>query len=60
MLATLRQRNVTLLWFSCPISLAGDWMLIVALPIYVYQLTGTTVATSVMLRVQSECFRSDF
>ncbi len=60
MLATLCQRNVALLWFGGPISLAGDWMLIVALPIYVYQLTGSTLATSVMLRVQSECFRSDF
>jgi MFS family permease len=48
MIATLRQRNFALLWFAGLISLAGDWMLIVALPIYVYQLTGSTLATSSM------------
>src|SRR5689334_4152288 len=49
MLATLRQRNFGLLWFAGLISLAGDWTLRVALPIYVYQLTGSTLATSTIL-----------
>jgi MFS family permease len=51
MLAIFRQRNFALLWFAGLISLAGDWTLIIALPIYVYQLTGSTLATSLMLMV---------
>lgn len=46
MIALLRQRNFALLWFGGLISMIGDWMLFVALPIYVYQLTGSTLATS--------------
>src|SRR4029078_6517702 len=49
MLATLRQRNFGLLWSAGLISLAGDWMLRIALPIYVYQLTGSALATRTML-----------
>jgi MFS family permease len=48
MLATIRQRNFALLWFAGLISLAGDWMLLIALPIYIYQLTGSAVAVSIM------------
>ena len=48
MIATLRQRNFVLLWAGGLISMAGDWMLYIALPIYVYQLTGSTLATSLM------------
>jgi Na+/melibiose symporter-like transporter len=48
MLSTLRQRNFALLWFGGLISLAGDWVLFIALPIYVYTLTGSTLATSAM------------
>lgn len=47
--AILRQRNFALLWFGGLISMIGDWMLFVALPIYVYQLTGSTLATSATL-----------
>lgn len=46
MIAILRQRNFALLWCGGLISLIGDWMLFVALPIYVYELTGSTLATS--------------
>jgi MFS family permease len=49
MLATLRQRNFGLLWSAGLISLAGDWMLRIALPIYIYQLTNSALATGTML-----------
>src|SRR4051812_36703625 len=48
MIATLRHRNFVLLWAGGLISMAGDWMLYIALPIYVYQLTNSTLATSLM------------
>jgi MFS family permease len=46
MISLLRQRNFSLLWFGGLISMIGDWMLYIALPIYVYQLSGSTLATS--------------
>ncbi len=49
MLRVLRQRNFALLWLAGLISMMGDWMLIVALPITVYQLTDSPVATSGIL-----------
>ncbi len=49
MLGVLRQRNFGLLWLAGFISMVGDWVLFVALPIYVYQLTGSALATSGML-----------
>jgi MFS family permease len=45
MFATLRQRNFALVWSGGLISLLGDWMLVVGLPLYVYALTGSTLAT---------------
>lgn len=46
MLQLLKNRNFDLLWVSGLISLMGDWALGVALPITVYRLTGSSLATS--------------
>ena len=53
MLAVLRQRNFALVWAGGLISYTGDWLLFVGLPLFVYQLTGSTLATgaAVMVRV---------
>lgn len=48
MLAALRNRNVVLLWCGGLISSLGDWLLIIAFPFYVYQVTGSTLATGTM------------
>ena len=53
MLSLLRRRNFGLLWWGCLISFSGDWMLRIALPAYVYQLTGSTLATGIMFMVGS-------
>ena len=53
MLAVLHQRNFALLWFGQLISLTGDYVLIVALPFYIYQITGSALATGVMFLVQA-------
>ena len=49
MLALVRQRNFGCIWVGGLISLIGDWMLLTALPVYVYQSTGSTLATGAML-----------
>jgi MFS family permease len=49
MFATLRQRNFALLWTGGLVSLLGDWTLMVGLPLFVYALTGSTVATGAMV-----------
>jgi len=49
MFATLRQRNFALLWSGGLISLAGDWVLMIGLPIYVLILTHSVLATSLMM-----------
>lgn len=48
MLRLLGDRNFSLLWWGGLISMLGNWMLIVALPVYIYQQTGSTLATSLM------------
>lgn len=48
MLRVLRQRNFSLLWFAGLTSMMGDWILFVALPIYTYDLTQSTLATGAM------------
>jgi len=52
MLAVLRQRNFALLWCAALISRLGDYTLLVGLPFYVYQRTGSTVATGAMLAAE--------
>lgn len=52
MLATLRQRNFALFWFGGTISMIGDWMLFIGLPIYVYGLTGSTLATGITFIIE--------
>lgn len=52
MFNVLHQRNFTLLWFGQLISLIGDWVLFVALPFYVYELTGSALATGAMFIAQ--------
>jgi MFS family permease len=52
MIALLRNRNYTLLWTSQLISQIGNWALFAALPFYVFQLTGSVLATGVMFIVE--------
>ncbi len=49
MLAVLRRRDFALLWLGGLISMAGDWILFAALPFFVYERTGSTVATAGMI-----------
>ena len=51
MLAVLRQRNYVLLWSAGALSMIGDWVLLIALPYYVYELTGSAMATGAMFMV---------
>jgi MFS family permease len=46
MFAILRQRDFGLLWLSGLISVIGDFALIVALPLHIYKLTDSTIATA--------------
>lgn len=46
-------RNFKLLWFSRTISVLGDWMLDVTLPVWIYQLTGSVALLSVVLAVST-------
>ena len=52
MLRVLRQRDFSILWFAGFISLLGDWMLAVAVPVAVYELTDSAMATGGILIVR--------
>src|SRR5262249_54112821 len=45
MLTLLRRRDFGLLWFAALLSQIGDWVLIAALPFYVYATTHSTLAS---------------
>lgn len=49
MLAVLRRRDFGLLWLAGLISAAGDFVLYAALPYFVYERTGSTIATAGMI-----------
>src|SRR5689334_10882756 len=49
MIAVLRQRDFSILWAAGLISMIGDWVLRIGLPLYVFNLTGSTLATGAML-----------
>ena len=53
MLVLLRRRNFSLLWFGQLVSQIGDMVLMIALPFYVYQLTGSLFHTGLMYIVET-------
>src|SRR3982750_2525970 len=53
MLRVLRRRDFGVLWLGGLLSLVGDWMLITALPLVVYQLTGSTLALGATVVAQT-------
>jgi predicted MFS family arabinose efflux permease len=55
-LRLLLQRNFALLWWAGLISRSGGWLLTVALPVYVYEETGSTLATGAMFVAQGVPF----
>jgi len=52
MLALLRHRDFGLLWTGGLVSVAGDWVLRAALPFFVYERTGSTIATAGMIAAE--------
>jgi MFS family permease len=52
MLVVLRRRNYGLLWTAQLISMIGDWAMFAALPFFVYEITGSVLATGVMFMIQ--------
>jgi predicted MFS family arabinose efflux permease len=52
MIAVLRKRNYGLLWMAQLISMIGDWAMFAALPFFIYELTGSVLATGVMFMIQ--------
>jgi len=53
MLAVLRRRDFSLLWFGGVLSVVGDYFLFVALPFFVYERTGSVLATGAMFAAET-------
>lgn len=53
MLGVLRRRNFALLWLGGLVSMAGDWALYIVLPFYVYEISGSTLATGAMFMAET-------
>lgn len=53
MLGVLRNRDFRLLLVSQLLSNTGDWLMLVAAPYFVFQLTGSTMATGLTLTAES-------
>ena len=53
MFKVLRHRNFGLLWVGGVISLIGDWMLFVGLPVFVYSLTNSALATGLTFMIET-------
>src|SRR5215212_6529987 len=53
MFRLLGQRNFALLWFAGLTSMIGDWVLFIALPIYTYNLTHSSLAMGAMFMVST-------
>lgn len=49
----LGNRNFGLLWLGGMLSELGDWVLIIALPLYVYQRTESALATALVMMAKS-------
>jgi MFS family permease len=52
-LAVLRQRDFSLLWFGGVLSVIGDYFLFIALPFFVYERTGSVLATGAMFAAET-------
>ena len=48
MIATLRQRDFALLWTAGLISVLGNWALFAALPVFLYEETGSTFLAGIL------------
>src|SRR5215210_1628139 len=53
MLAALRQRDFSLVWFGGGLSVVGDFFLFIALPFFVYERTGSALATGAMFAAET-------
>ncbi|HET6740236.1 MAG TPA: MFS transporter [Kribbella sp.] len=49
----MRNRDFRRLWLSGAVSGIGSWLLVVAIPFYVFTLTGSTVATGLTLALEA-------
>ncbi len=53
MFAVLRRRDFALLWSGQLISLMGDYVLLISIPFFTYQLTGSLLQTGLMFVIET-------